>query len=302
MKAWQKIVAFLSVATMITAVAAGCGATDTNTDAEGDAATPETSAAESTADESAAPENGDWDEIAAKGTMVVGYTINAPMNFEAENGDLTGFETEFTKAVCEKLNVEPEFVLINWESKEMELNAKTIDCIWNGMTITDERKANMDVSIPYLTNEQALVVQKDKLDAMTSVEDLMNGATVVAEKESAGEELIEADKAFEQANYTPVEAQIDALREVNSFTADAAVIDATMASYLINSNSDFANLAIVPDTNFEAEEYGIAFRKNSPVTLQKVEDAMQQLENEGKLAEIAEKYGLTDRLLVKPAE
>ncbi len=106
-------------------------------------------------------EESDWEYIKAKGTLVVGITIFAPMNYNDADGELTGFETEFAKAVAEKLGLNVEFQVINWDSKETELNAKNIDCIWNGMTINDERKANMQISIPYMENKQVVVVKAD---------------------------------------------------------------------------------------------------------------------------------------------
>jgi len=102
-------------------------------------------------------EEGDLAYIKEKGKMVIGITYFAPMNYIDDNNKLIGFETEFAKAVCEKLGVEAEFVEINWNSKEIELNSKNIDCIWNGMTITDERVANMSISVPYMQNKQVMV-------------------------------------------------------------------------------------------------------------------------------------------------
>ncbi len=102
---------------------------------------------------------GDLAEIQEKGELVIGITLFAPMNYYDENEELIGFETEFAKAVCEKLGVTPKFVEINWDTKEIELNAKSIDCIWNGMTITDERLANMSISAPYMANKQVMVAK-----------------------------------------------------------------------------------------------------------------------------------------------
>ncbi len=103
----------------------------------------------------------DWEYIQKKGTLVVGITLFAPMNYNDENGELTGFETEFAKAVAAKLGVEVEFVVIDWDSKETELNAKNIDCIWNGMTINEERLETMEITIPYMENKQVVVVKAD---------------------------------------------------------------------------------------------------------------------------------------------
>ncbi len=106
-------------------------------------------------------EESDWEYIKDKGVLVVGITLFAPMNYEDENGELIGFETEFAKAVGAKLGLEVKFQVIDWNSKETELSAKNIDCIWNGMTITEERAENMQISIPYMENKQAVVVKAD---------------------------------------------------------------------------------------------------------------------------------------------
>ncbi|MBR5155547.1 MAG: transporter substrate-binding domain-containing protein [Clostridia bacterium] len=99
---------------------------------------------------------GDLAYVKEKGELIIGITLFAPMNYY-EGEELIGFETEFAKAVCEKLGVKAKFVEINWNSKEIELNAKNIDCIWNGMTITEERATNMSISVPYMQNKQVMV-------------------------------------------------------------------------------------------------------------------------------------------------
>ncbi len=103
----------------------------------------------------------DWEYIKEKGTLVVGITYFAPMNYENEDGELVGFETEFAKAVAKELGLKVKFQVIDWNSKETELASKNIDCIWNGMTITPERAENMQISIPYMQNKQAVVVKAD---------------------------------------------------------------------------------------------------------------------------------------------
>ena len=128
----------------------------------------------------------DWAYIKDKGTLVIGITEFAPMNYYDESGKLVGFETEFAEAVCAYLGVTPEFQVINWKTKEVELNAKTIDCIWNGMTIDEDRMANMDFSCPYMVNKQIVVAKADKLDKFDS-EDKLAKALIVAEEGSAGE-------------------------------------------------------------------------------------------------------------------
>ena len=101
----------------------------------------------------------DWEYIKGNGKLIVGITYFAPMNYKDDNGELIGFETEFAKAVCAELGIEAEFQEISWSAKETELAAKNIDCIWNGMTITEERAENMSISIPYMQNKQVKVVK-----------------------------------------------------------------------------------------------------------------------------------------------
>ena len=240
----------------------------------------------------------DWDYISNKGELVIGVTYFEPMNYLDADGKLTGFETEFAEAVCEKMGVTPKFQKIDWDSKEVELNAKTIDCIWNGLTITDERKENMGISTPYMGNKQIMVTKADKADKYTSA-DAVKGATVVAEKKSAGEDVAKSDEFFKNANYVSVDSQAKALLEVKSGTADIAVIDYVMSIGTITNGSDYADLKVVDGKDFAEEQYGIAVRKGDTETLNKINEAIKAVADEGKLKEIAKKYSLEDLLLVK---
>ena len=187
---------------------------------------------------------------------------------------------------------------MEWDAKEMELNAKTIDCIWNGLTITDERKANMDISNPYMENKQVLVTKAENADKFSTA-DGIKGATVVAEKESAGEEVAQGEDFFKEANYVAVDSQAKALLEVKSGTADAAVIDYVMSIGTLRDGSDYADLRMVESQSFAPEQYGIAVRKDSPETITKINEAIQALADKGELDTIAEKYSLKDLILVK---
>ena len=235
--------------------------------------------------------------VKEKGNLVIGITYFEPMDYIDENGELTGFEVEFGKAVCEKLGVEPKFQEILWDSKEKELAAKNIDCIWNGMTITDERKEAMSVSDPYLNNKQVIICKAENKDAF-AVAGGLDGKTVVAEKESAGEETI-ADETyadfFGKANYVAVESMKNAMMEVKAGTADAAVIDYVTGIGSLGEGSDYADLAIV-EKSFADEQYGIAFRKGSDITA-KVNEAIKELNEDGTLQKIADKYNLGEQLV-----
>ncbi len=234
--------------------------------------------------------------ITDKGNLVIGYTLFAPMNFQDENNELTGFEVEFGKAVCAKLGVEAKFQLIDWNAKETELNAGTIDCIWNGMTITPERQATMSVSNPYMANKQVLLVKAENADKYITAE-AVTGANIVAEAESAGETVAKQDAFFAGANYTPVDSQAKALMEVASGTADGCVVDYVLSIGMIGEGTDYADLVVVDEIAFADEQYGIAFRQGSDVTAA-VNTAISELIASGELQEIAAKYKLSEQIIL----
>ena len=252
----------------------------------------------------AAAEESDWEDIQNKGVVVVGMTLFAPMNYY-EGDQFIGFDTELTTAVFNKLGVEVKFEEINWDSKEIELNSKNIDCIWNGMCITPERKENMSMTNAYLYNTQAIVAKTDKMaDLLANLE----GVNVVAEQGSTGEGKLTGDIAddetvevsakefFAEANYTPVDSMAKALMEVKAGTADIALVDSVCALAMVGEGTDYADMVVNLDNNFGLQEYGIAFRKGSDVT-EKVNEIIVELTKDGTIAEIAARYGLTDALV-----
>jgi polar amino acid transport system substrate-binding protein len=253
--------------------------------------TPSTEATPSAAETTAADD--DWAYIKEKGELVIGITPYEPMNFEDESGKLVGFDTEYAEAVCAKLGVTPKFVWINWDTKEVELKAKNIDCIWNGLTVMEERKENMAFTTSYIINTQVVVVKADNASKYTDIA-RMSGAAVVAEAESAGESAIKKDLA--DAVYTAVDKQATALLEVKAGTADAAVIDATMAEAMTGEGTDYADLVVVETIDLMDEEYAIGLRLGSTAVAEfnKVTD---ELLKDGTLKAIAEKYGLGARLI-----
>lgn len=289
----KKIIAFMMAGLMTATALAGCGGSgekkESATEAATKAATADTAATADSAGE-------DWTYLESKGNLVIGITYFEPMNYMDENNELTGFETDFAKAVCEELKLEPKFQVIDWDSKEIELKTKSIDCIWNGLTITPERQENMDISVPYMENKQVMVCNKDKVAQFA---ESVEGASVVAESGSAGEDVAKEDEFFKGADYQPVQSQSTALLEVKAGTADIAIIDFVMSKGTIREDSDFADLAVVEEKTFSPEQYGIALRKNSAVTLEKLNAAIKAVYDSDKLKEIADKYNLADLLIVK---
>ena len=222
--------------------------------------------------------------VTDKGTLVVGITEYAPMNYQ-EDGQWTGFDTEFAEAVAAKLGVKAEFVEIDWDNKVFELKSKAIDCVWNGMTLTNEVVNSMNCSKPYVVNAQVLVMNKDKIADYTTVESLKD-LTFVAEAGSAGAAAI-ADAGY---TATEVSTQADALMEVAAGAEDACVIDITMANAMTGEGTNYADLTY--GLSLTSEEYGIGFRKDSDLT-EKVNGIIDELNNDGTLPALAEKYELT---------
>ena len=218
-------------------------------------------------------------------TLKIGYTIYEPMNY-MDGDKLTGFDTEFAEAVCEKLGLTPEFIEINWDTKFVTLDSKKIDCIWNGMTISDEVKANCDVSKAYVKNAQVVVMKKDVIDNYKDAESL-KGLKFAAEAGSAGETAIK-DNGLD-TDYSPVAAQTDALLAVMGGQADACVIDITMAKSMTAEGTSYDGLTY--SIELTAEEYGIGFRKGDELT-EKVNKAIDELKADGTLDALAEKYEL----------
>lgn len=208
------------------------------------------------------------------------------MNYTDELGDFTGFDTELAKVVCEKLGIEADFVEINWDTKEVELQAKSIDCIWNGLTIDEERKANMEITQPYVKNAQVVVMKADSAYDDTSS---LVKKTVLAEIGSAGETAIQADENLSKADYVGKKVQTDCLMEVKAGTADAAVLDLTLANTMTGEGTGYSDLKIV-DRLIE-EDYGVAFRKGSDIC-EEVNRIFDELVADGTMATLAEKYGL----------
>ncbi len=258
----KRILALVLALMMLIAVCAGCG-----TDSDSDLA-----------------------YVQDKGELVIGYTVYEPMNYTDKDGNFVGFDTEFAEAVCKELGVEPNFQLIDWGMKVDEVQSKAIDCIWNGMTITDELLAAIDISTPYAKNAQVIIIRAADKDKYTTTESL-KGAKIVAEGGSAGEKVIKADDNLKEANFTAVTYQTDTLMEVKSGASDAAVVDITLAQNMVGEGTDYADLIFIENLELSKEEYGIGFRKDSDLC-DKVNEIIADLLADGTLADISAKYNV----------
>ena len=211
----KKMIALLLAAMMVLSMAA-CASKTAETAAPADTAEP-------AAAETAAAADSDLAYIQDKGTLVIGITDFEPMDYKDADGSWIGFDADMAKAFAESLGVTAEFVEIDWDNKILELDSKTIDCVWNGMTLTAEVTSTMECSNAYCNNAQVVIVPADKASEYQTVESVKD-LTFAAEAGSAGE----AELTALGYTVTPVKAQSDALMEVAAGTSDAAVIDSLM--------------------------------------------------------------------------
>ena len=175
-----------------------------------------------------------WDNIVAKGKVVIGYTVFAPIAYDVVNDVPTkGYDIDLAKAVFAELDpeIEVEFQKINWGEKEALLVAGSIDLVWNGLTITEQRSAEMCISIPYLNNKQVAVIMSKNADKFTTIESMANAITG-AEDGSAGEEQIALKGIGNE--YIKCDSQLDAFNKLKTGTLEVIVIDSVMANYYIS--------------------------------------------------------------------
>ena len=230
----------------------------------------------------------DSDYIKANKKLVIGITNFAPMDYP-QDGDWIGFDADMAKAFAESLGCKAEFIEIDWDNKLLELNNKSIDCVWNGMTLTDEVKKGMEATNAYCNNAQVVVVPKKVADKYADKESLKD-LTFAVEAGSAGE-----DAAKELGcEYTAVTAQSDAVKEVAAGTSDAAIIDLLMAGAMIGEGTSYKDLAYT--VKLTSEEYGAGFRKGSDLA-GLLNDFFKKSYADGTMIEIAKKYGVQESLI-----
>lgn len=272
----KKILALGLTAVMAVAVFAGCGNSssteDTNSNNEN----------VSTEGENSGEATLDYDKI------IVGLDDTfAPMGFRDENGELTGVDVELANAVSEELGIPFEFQPIDWSMKETELNNGTVDLLWNGYTITDERKEVVSFTDPYLENRQIVVTMADS--DINSIADLA-GKTVAAQDMSSAIDAIEGKPEVKDtfAELVTFETNDQCLRDLEAGRSDAVVADEVLVKYYISQKG--AEKYKILDEDFGEEEYGIGARKDDTALVEAINKAMDSLKEKGTTKEIGEKW------------
>ena len=231
----------------------------------------------------------DVSRVKADKVLVVGITDFEPMDYKDESGEWIGFDADVAKEFAKTLGAEVKFVEIDWDNKVLELNNRSIDCVWNGMTLTDEVKSSMSCSNPYCNNAQIVIVPSDKADQYQTVESLAD-LNFAVEVGSAGEEQAKDNNL----KYTAVTNQAAALMEVAAGTSEAAIIDSLMAAAMVGEGTSYDKLTYTVSLN--SEEYGVGFRKDSNLT-DELNKFLKESYDNGFLQKTAEKYGVQAALI-----
>ncbi len=291
----KRFMAFLLAAMMLLVLTAcgGNNAPDANTPdtapTDG-ASTPE----DGSAADAQTADGSDVAYIKDKGTLIVGITDFEPMDYKNDAGEWIGFDADMAKAFAASLGVEVEFIEINWDNKIMELETKAIDCVWNGMTLTDEVKNSMSTSEPYCLNAQVVVLAADKAaDYQTA--DSLSGLNFAVEAGSAGKSEVEK-RGLE---FIEMETQAAALMEVASGASDACVIDSLMAGAMVGEGTSYPDLGCAVILNEEeGEEYGVGFRKGSDLA-ETFNSFWKDAYDAGAVTDTAAIYGVQEAIIEK---
>ncbi|MCR5671777.1 MAG: transporter substrate-binding domain-containing protein [Butyrivibrio sp.] len=231
----------------------------------------------------------DVEYIKDKGTLLVGITDFAPMDYKDDSGEWIGFDADLAKKVADSLGVKVEFVEIDWDNKVLELNNKSIDVVWNGMTLTPEVTNAMECTKPYLNNAQVVVVPADKAGQVQTVDEA-KALSFAVEAGSAGEQAA-TDNEFD---YTGVTSQADAVMEVQAGTSGACIIDLLMAGAMIGEGTSYPDLTHTVELT--TEEYGIGCRKGSDLAAY-INDQLKAYYSDNSLQDTAVIYGVQDAVI-----
>lgn len=283
----KKILAMILALTMVFALCA-CGSSSAPAATEAPAADVP---ADAPATEAPAEAESDLAYVQGKGSLIVGITDFAPMDYKNDAGEWIGFDADMAKAFAEFLGVDVEFIEIDWDNKILELGSKSIDCVWNGMTLTPEVLNSMACSEPYCNNAQVVVVKSDVADQYQTADSLSSLAFAV-EAGSAGEAAVK-ELGIEP---TAVQTQADALMEVQAGTADACVIDLLMAGAMIGEGTSYPELSYTVELT--SEEYGVGFRSGSDLAAA-LNDFFAASYADGSMLETANTYGVQESIIAK---
>jgi len=233
--------------------------------------------------------------ILDKGTLILGLDDSfPPMGFRNENNEIVGFDIDVAKEVAKRLNVKLKLQPISWTAKEQELNSYNIDCIWNGMSINEERKKAMSLSLPYLENNMSFVVKSDS--NINGLNDL-KGKTIGVQSGSTAEEILTESEVYteikEVISYTE---NITAFMDMEINQIDCVFLDNVVANYYITSNNKQYKIL---SEGLQDEEYAIGFRKQDEELCNRINEILLEMKEDGTLGSISAKWFGSDITIIK---
>ena len=235
-------------------------------------------------------------KIKDKGQLIMGLDDSfPPMGFRDENNNLVGFDIDVATEVCNRLDFELKLQPIDWDAKQQELETNKIDCIWNGFTITDSRKEEFALSVPYMNNNQIIAVPSSS--AFAKMDDI-KGKRLVLQKNSSAMDALDKNAELKSSlsEVIEVDTNLKAFLELDQNTADAVLLDEVVANYYITAyNKDYKVL----EGSLSPEEYAVGFRKADIALRDAVNDTLSKMKADGKLAEISTKWFGKDVTTVK---
>lgn len=235
------------------------------------------------------------EKILAKGTFVLGLDDSfPPMGFRNENNEIIGFDIDVAKEVCKRLNVELIIQPISWNAKEQELNSGNIDCIWNGMSITEERKQAMLLSDSYMKNRMVFITKQDS--NLKTLEDLKN-KKIGVQSGSSAEQILEESEIYKTLNQIVAYSDnITAFMDLETNQIDAVFVDEVLANYYIaTNNKNYKEI----EQALEEEKYAIGFRKQDNELCSKVNEILKEIKQDGTLENISKKWFGKDVTTIK---
>lgn len=226
-------------------------------------------------------------------TLVIGIDDKfAPMGFRDENNNIVGFDIDYAKAAAEKMGMKVKFQPIDWETKESELSSGRIDLIWNGYTITDERKQKVLFTKPYLKNSQVVVTLADS--KLSKLNDLAGKVVGLQSLSSASDALNANPIKSKIKTITEFSDNVLALSDLKTGRVDAVVIDEVVINYYMSKQKNTFKLL---DESLAPEEYGVGVKKGNDELLQKLQKALDEMNTDGTAAKISEKWFGEDKVI-----
>ncbi|MGN0594018.1 MAG: amino acid ABC transporter substrate-binding protein [Hominimerdicola sp.] len=248
------------------------------------------SSSSSSAENSGAVNSGEdtsLQQVMDAGKLVLGLDPTfKPMGYTDENDQIVGFDIDVAQEVCSRMGIELETYSVNWDTKEQDLNAGTIDCIWNGLSVSEKRKEEMLLSDPYMKNDMIFLVNNDS--GISSQADL-EGKVVAVQNGSTAQEILNSSELVTSGSVVVMElaTNVEAIQQLELQLADAVFLDLVVAEYEITSTGK--DMTVLPD-GLQSEEYAIGFRKGDEALCNKIEETLKEMVADGTMAEISTKW------------